>query len=109
MINTIKAWLCSILFVFGLALALGACSDSDPKPKYTQEFDRQEVQLRLHAFDSRASLERIITKKRKAMAVWSPDDNICDVYFMRWDFESLGHEVTHCQHGAFHPEVLDAK
>lgn len=90
-----------------LLLSLFSCSKKEPV--YVQEFDKPEIQLRLHAYDSRRELEKVIGNERLAMAVWSPNDNICDVYFMRWDFESLGHEVTHCQHGTFHPEVLDAK
>lgn len=59
--------------------------------------------ITFHEYKNKQQLQRVIGQK-SGQAVWSPNDNKCDVYFVAGDFTTLGHEVYHCYKGAFHEE-----
>jgi hypothetical protein len=88
------------LIIFATLLLLDGC---DKYPKPNKELDRKEIVLKVHSFSSKSELQRVIGK-RSGMAKWSPDDNICDIYIVDWDFNTAGHELHHCMYGSFHAE-----
>jgi len=75
-----------------------------PQSTTRQEFNREKTVItRYHVYENKRELQKV-TGKKSGQAVWSPNDQICDVYLVRWDFESTGHEIHHCLYGSFHKE-----
>jgi hypothetical protein len=75
----------------------------DNAPERTKELNRSVIELRVHSYPSKSELQKVIGK-RTGMAKWSPNDNICDIYIVDWDFSTAGHELHHCMYGRFHAE-----
>lgn len=78
------------------------------KPQHQKLYELPAInpvaEITFHEFNSRKELEAVIGSHKLGQAVWSPQDNKCDVYFLAGDFQTLGHEVYHCYKGTFHEE-----
>lgn len=92
-----------------LALFICGCSSTGFNPS----MERNEVVIKYHIFKTQQELNsaaKMPNNSLQGQAVYSPNDNICDVYltterapkassaFMKL----LGHEVMHCLYGDFH-------
>lgn len=93
----------AVIYAVILLLVFVGC-----KPKTQQLYEMPAInpvaEVTFHEFKTRKELEAVIGSHRLGKAVWSPQDNKCDVYFLAGDFATLGHEVYHCYKGSFHEE-----
>lgn len=101
--------LCAILF---LCLIASGCAGN---PVIKKEFDREgevlNVTIKTYQGERRfKNAVRNYTRGKSGEAVYSPDDNVCEISLVRdlnikvdEDFTSaLGHELMHCLYGDYH-------
>jgi len=93
---TIKQIILGIMLVGGLFLS--GCG----KPKH-EDFQKTEIELKINVYDTEEQLQREVGDKI-GQARWSPDDNKCEIWIVKWDMETAGHELHHCMFGSFHKE-----
>lgn len=110
------------LLFLPLLLALG-CSPAPDEEKYERKFNRYDFGgVYVHEFETKLERDRAIEDRMKSFkgrgdipakrvhgaAFWeeTKDGKVipstCEIYVVRWDFETIGHELTHCMHGSFH-------
>jgi len=74
----------------------------EPKtPKFPAK--TQVVELTVVTYHHKDAIMRAL-EGRIGMAVWSPNDNKCEVHFVAGDMVTAGHELHHCLYGSFHEE-----
>jgi hypothetical protein len=96
----------SVKLLAALSLSLVSLYGCEPVPSRfaSMPIERPVVELHYHEFKTLSELQSVIGN-RTGKAVWSPNDNRCDIYFVAGDFETIGHEAYHCFKGSFHEET----
>lgn len=74
-----------------------------------------EISVIPNAYDSQGELYKDLKSKGfkvgkglVGFAVWSPEDRVCDIYYVRPskvdddNMLTMGHELAHCIYGEFH-------
>lgn len=112
MIDLIKHVTLTIILPLVIILTIIGCSESEPKVKPQRNYEGKPLVITVHAFDSKKKLIKATkdygTVHQAGLAVWSPDDNKCDVYVLRSKkadsnrYNTWGHELGHCLYGSFH-------
>lgn len=72
------------------------------KPKH-EDFQKTEIELKINVYDTEEQLKREVGDKL-GQAIWSPNDNKCEIWIVKWDMKTTGHELHHCMYGSFHKE-----
>lgn len=85
------------------SLLLVRCSDSTSYKHYNLPAINPTAEITFHEYKNIHEFQKE-HGNRTGKAVWSPNDNRCDVYFVAGDLSTLGHEAYHCFKGAFHEE-----
>lgn len=107
---------------------LVSCQQNNQHPKIEQQFNNsgQKIELVVHTFDSEQKINKAYIEfweargrkftdteknvKRAAWAGYSVDGKVCHLFVPELDravpdqFESWGHELSHCMYGAWHKE-----
>lgn len=111
------------LLLLLVALMLAACSDEPKQTPIKKDFERTEVQLTIVIHDNWRGVSKAYHKEypksnrkttRHGYAVWfrgGNHENACTIHIVMpknleddYQFQTIGHELTHCIHGTFHKE-----
>lgn len=101
-------------------LSLLAVSSCFNQPELEADISppRDSVDLRVHYYHDTDAVTDAYAKHhklkgdvpvREGWAIWSPDDSRCDIHVVEPkhqndvnSFHTIGHELVHCTHGAWH-------